>query len=226
MVLKINPALMDGDDANGIIGMHLPTIDYRDVKELQGALKDLSRANYTRLRSSLKKDGLIAPLYIWWQDDTTAFLIDGHQRKRVMVTEKCEPFKIPYISIPADSYEDAKRKLLQVTSQYGTITHEGFDEFKIGMDLPWIKEHTYFDNLFREFNPKFNDPEVENETEKGPNASDDGYSNYELVMLHDNKTTLLYVLNQIKSEQGYEKQEEALMYLCKLYTDNAKSTTP
>lgn len=221
MDIKINPALMDGDDAKNIIGLNLPCIDYRDVKELQGTLKDLSRANYQRLRNSLKKDGLIAPFYIWWQDDVTPYLVDGHQRRRVFITEKVEPFKIPYIAIPADSFEDAKKKLLQVTSQYGTITHEGFDEFKVGIDNEWIKENTYFDNLFREFNPKFATEEDEQkEDEKQPKASDDGYSNYELVMKHENKTRLLSVLNEIKVENAFEKQEEALMYLCNLYSEN------
>lgn len=54
------------------------------------------------------------------------------------------------------------------------------------------------------------------ETEK-PKVTDDGYSLFELVMVHTNKLAFLEVLNDIKNRYGMIKQEEAIMKLCEIY---------
>lgn len=46
-----------------------------------------------------------------------------------------------------------------------------------------------------------------------PRPTDDNYSMFQLVMLHENKLKLLDVLNRIKAECEYEKQEDALMHI-------------
>ena len=38
-------------------------------------------------------------------------------------------FEVPYIRIEAKDIKDAKAQILEISSQYGTITQEGFDEF-------------------------------------------------------------------------------------------------
>lgn len=53
-----------------------------------------------------------------------------------------------------------------------------------------------------------------------PKSSDDDYSTYELVMLHDNKLLLLETLNKIKTSYLFEKQEDALMELIRIYIKN------
>jgi hypothetical protein len=50
-----------------------------------------------------------------------------------------------------------------------------------------------------------------------PRGTDDDYSVFELVMLHENKLELLDTLNKIKSNFLFEKQEEALMELIRIY---------
>jgi hypothetical protein len=52
---------------------------------------------------------------------------------------------------------------------------------------------------------------------KAPSATDDNYSVFEVVMLHENKLQLLEVLNKIKTEQTFEKIEESLMHLVHNY---------
>lgn len=54
------------------------------------------------------------------------------------------------------------------------------------------------------------------EAEK-PKLTDDGYSLFELVMIHTNKLAFLEVLNDIKNRYGMIKQEEAIMKLCEIY---------
>jgi hypothetical protein len=54
-------------------------------------------------------------------------------------------------------------------------------------------------------------------TSSDPKGTDDDYSVFELVMLHENKLELLDTLNKIKSNFLFEKQEEALMELIRVY---------
>jgi len=50
-----------------------------------------------------------------------------------------------------------------------------------------------------------------------PKATDDDYSTFDLVMLHENKLILLETLNQIKRNFLFEKIEDALMELVRNY---------
>lgn len=138
----------------------LPVMDYRSMVTTQGDLKDLVKKNYDRLRKSLKEDGLLSPFYLWRNPvDNLIYIVDGHQRQRVMMMEKAEPFEMPYLLIPAENLSEAKRKLLQISSQYGSITQKGYENFKINLDLPadWLMETINFDALYQEFNPTFED---------------------------------------------------------------------
>lgn len=117
---------------------NLPTIDYRKLQPLQGDLKDLTDANYDKLKRVLKKRGFTAPVFVW-RDGDTLYLMDGHQRQRVMVKEDVNDkgsYEVPFVVIEAKNIKDAKAQLLEITSQYGTITQEGLDQFIAEAELP------------------------------------------------------------------------------------------
>jgi len=59
-------------------------------------------------------------------------------------------------------------------------------------------------------------------TTQVPKITDEGYSLFELVMLHENKLLLLDLLNQIKREFLFEKTEDALMELIRVYQNKNK----
>lgn len=122
----------------------LKTVDYRLLKPLQGDLKDLNEKNYNKLKNVLLKRGFTTPFFVWADEvpgklengeptiQVVHYLIDGHQRQRVMLTENMShngSYEMPYIEIKAKSRRDAKAQLLEISSQYGTATYEGFDEF-------------------------------------------------------------------------------------------------
>lgn len=141
---------------------NLPLIDYRTVKPLQGDLKDLSDRNYNKLKNILIKRGFKVPLFLWRVDGTTHYLMDGHQRQRVMIKEDMQPYEVPYILIEAETLEEAKTQLLEITSQYGHITQEGFDTFTA--ELPEIElQDLSFDAL----------PEFSRENEDNQKNSND-----------------------------------------------------
>jgi DNA modification methylase len=141
---------------------NLPTIDYRKINPIQGNLKDLKTENYEKLKASILEHGFVIPAFLWKPNKNEDCIIDGesfsikkgsfynldsHQRVRVLIKELAKPYEIPYVLIYAENFKDAKKKLLLISSHYGTITQEGFESFSFDIDVEWIKQMTFFDNL-------------------------------------------------------------------------------
>lgn len=127
----------------------LPTMPIADILPSQGELKDLTDKNYAKLKNNIEKRGFLVPVYTWVNKEGLRYLLDGHQRQRVLTTEGWnEP--IPYLTITADTMQEAMAILLEVTSQYGTITQEGLDKFIAEYELPEMEvyEATQFDAIF------------------------------------------------------------------------------
>jgi hypothetical protein len=61
------------------------------------------------------------------------------------------------------------------------------------------------------------DAKTEEETSNAPKITDEGYSLFEIVMLHENKVHLFDVLNQVKREFLFDKTEDALMEIIRIY---------
>ncbi|WP_051210776.1 DNA methyltransferase [Runella zeae] len=132
---------------------NLPVINSNDVKPLQGNLKDLSKKEYKKLKSSIQKKGFFVPLYVWFDEGTdNAYTLDGHQRLRVIQKESPKGVNLPFVRIEASNVNDAKERLLLIDSKYGEVTKEGFDEFTADLlDFEeFTKELTTFDNMLDE----------------------------------------------------------------------------
>ncbi len=127
---------------------NLPLIDYRSLVPFQQNLKDLDTEQYDKLLSSFKKHGYFVPAYVW-MNDGTPYIMDAHQRHRVLMHEEIvfenSDYQVPYIEIQASDEKDAKEKLLLIASQYGKVTREGFDEFTYDLDIENLDYH--FDAL-------------------------------------------------------------------------------
>jgi hypothetical protein len=61
------------------------------------------------------------------------------------------------------------------------------------------------------------DDTIDESKDSSPKITDEGYSLFEIVMLHENKLVLLDVINQLKREFLFEKTEEAIMELIRIY---------
>jgi hypothetical protein len=113
------------------------TLPIDRILEFQGELKKLSTANRDKLQASILNHGFIAPLFVW-DDQGDYRLLDGHQRIATLIHMRQKGYDIPMLPvdyIQADREDDAKRKLLQITSQYGDFTTEGFQSFTEGLDF-------------------------------------------------------------------------------------------
>lgn len=58
---------------------------------------------------------------------------------------------------------------------------------------------------------------TEDEVSNAPKITDEGYSLFEIVMLHENKVHLFDVLNKVKKEFLFDKTEDALMEIIRIY---------
>jgi hypothetical protein len=59
--------------------------------------------------------------------------------------------------------------------------------------------------------------DTEEETAKAPKITDEGYSLFEIIMLHENKVHLFDILNKVKKEFLFDKTEDALMEIIRVY---------
>lgn len=113
----------------------------RTLKELegfQGALKTLSDANAAKLTKEILELGFSEPISIW-QQDGHCYILNGHQRVAVLkILRDLNGYRIPPLPvsiIKAKSFDEAKRKVLALTSQYGEMTEEGLIDFMAENDI-------------------------------------------------------------------------------------------
>lgn len=190
----------------------LPRADYRKIVPLQGNLKDLTRTNYDKLKKSISDDGLIVPVFLWQQPDGELGIMDAHQRQRLFTQEEAvfvyedgvPSYEIPYVLIDAKDEKDAKQKLLKISSQYGVVTKEGFDEFAFDLDPEVVEGSTTFDVWMDE-----EDVEPEIDIERTGKA----YETY--VNNNIRQITLFYegndyedVLNRLMTVAEFEKLDD------------------
>ena len=136
---------------------NLPTIDYRDLIELQpNSFKDLSEKNFDKLSNSFKVHGFITPYFVWKYKDKH-FILDGHQRSRVLSNLEPNGLEVPYILIEAKNKQEAAKKLLAIDSRYGKRTAEGEQEF---LDIFEIEQGYIEEVAVLEFEFETEDTEV------------------------------------------------------------------
>lgn len=111
------------------------------IHDFQGNLKTLSRKNFDKLKNEIVTTGFRFAPHVWQDpEDQKYYLIDGHQRLRVIrhLVEKEGYFlnNLPVVPIEAASLEDAKRAVLQATSEFGIMDNESLYEFMEVSGLP------------------------------------------------------------------------------------------
>lgn len=104
-----------------------------DLTPFQGDLKKRTAADIDDLISSLHREGLLMPFAVWEHDDKK-YLLDGHGRQEALIRASLTDPKIieqdfPCIMVKAETEEDARKALLQITSSYGSVTKKGVVNF-------------------------------------------------------------------------------------------------
>lgn len=120
-----------------------------EINLIQGDLKSLNDNNFNKLKKQIFEHGFFVPFFIT-QLNEKKYLIDGHQRYRVIneLIDKKEiiaPSKFPAVLIESKNINDAKKKLLAITSQYGKISKDSFAYFSNDLHDINFKECYSFD---------------------------------------------------------------------------------
>ena len=116
-------------------------LQLRELTPLQGELKELTGANFEKLKRSILKHGITFPFFIW-QDNGTNFILDGTQRDRVLRKLAAEGYHIPALPcaiITAKDKREACEKILLISSQYGKMTNESLYEFISKNELEFLE---------------------------------------------------------------------------------------
>lgn len=119
-------------------------VELDELQRFQGHLKSLDPDVFKKLRISILKHGFIAPFFVW-NDRGRNNILDGHQRLKVLLQLRREGYDIPplpVVYIEADDRDDARSKLLAISSQYG--------EYNLGELAGWMDETTV--EYFNAFN--------------------------------------------------------------------------
>lgn len=112
-------------------------VDISQLKVLQDDLKDLSEQNYQNLKQQILRLGFSEPVTVWIENGTH-WLLNGTQRFRTLTKMRQDGIEVPEIPcvyVEAKDKNEAKRKILSLTSQYGEITGDGLYKFLQGTDL-------------------------------------------------------------------------------------------
>ena len=99
----------------------------------QGDLKRRTSKDINALADSIRNEGLLMPFAVW-QHDGVNNLLDGHGRLAALTELALQDNEIstqdfPVVYIDAETEEQAKKSLLQITSAYGKITRDGAVKF-------------------------------------------------------------------------------------------------
>ena len=113
------------------------TIKLTDCTPFQGNLKKRTQQDIESLKESLQREGLLMPFAVW-KSEGKNYLLDGHGRKEALVQLAVDDANLltvdwPCIFIEADTEDEARKALLQITSSYGKITKTGVKQFTVSI---------------------------------------------------------------------------------------------
>ena len=107
------------------------TLPLDRIEEFQGNLKKLSKKNLEKLKKRIIEDGFNVPFFVWDHEGMYKAL-DGHQRIKALCSLREEGWDIPLLPvafIEASDEQDARKKLLAISSQYGEFDSAELSEW-------------------------------------------------------------------------------------------------
>lgn len=111
-----------------------------DLKDFQGNLKTLPKAELEKLKRSIVNHGFSFPVFVWKKN-----ILDGHQRifaTKKLLKEGYAIDDIPVVEIQAKDKKHAAQKLLLLNSRFADFTEDGISAFikDFEFELPDIED--------------------------------------------------------------------------------------
>jgi len=185
-------------------GEQLTTVQY-DIKTLILAEynpRELTKDQHHNLKDSIVKFGFVDPLIVNVHKDRKNVLVGGHQRLKIAKELKYKEVPCVEVDLSPEREKELNIRLNKNTGQWD------WDALSNNFDVGELTEWGFSSDVLFEV-----DNQIKDFSFKEPMASDDDYSTFDLVMLHENKIQLVEILNEIKAEYAFEKMEEAIMIL-------------
>jgi hypothetical protein len=116
-------------------------LELADLTPLQGELKELTDANFEKLKQSILRHGVTFPFFVW-QSEGENYILDGTQRDRVLTRMTEEGYEVPPLPcalIQAKDRKEAAEKILLISSQYGKMTNHSLEDFLADNDLGFLE---------------------------------------------------------------------------------------
>jgi len=123
------------------------TLPLENLTQFQGNLKTITPANLKKLRSRIIDTGFVAPIFIW-KNEKINYILDGTQRLLALKSLQSKGYHIPDLPvayIEADNEEDARKKLLSITSTYGDFNLEELQGWLVKVDEDIADSLRFFD---------------------------------------------------------------------------------
>lgn len=144
---------------------NLPTISYKNLKDLQGNLKTINKDNLEKLKQSIIKYDIFVPKFVWIENNKNYWIEDGHQTIKALAALEKEGYSIPdipYVKVECENKKDAAEKLLQINSRYGEYNLDTtfFEDFDIDLDFIGNIEIPELDIKLEELESKIVEDEV------------------------------------------------------------------
>lgn len=194
------------------------TIDIEELTNFQGNLKTLSEESYHKLRRSIIDLGVSFPINVW-KFRNKKYIIDAHQRiaalKKMRDEEGFRVPKLPVVWVEADSKEQAAKKVLAATSQFGEIQPEGLHafmtEFNIGFGT-LVDNFKFPEIKFMEFGQEYfkKDIRVTEYLRSGPGEKTDEEWKDMPEFSQEDKTAFRTITLHFHDQEGLDKFEELI----------------
>ena len=144
-----------------------------DIHHFQGDLKTLSIENFEKLKKEILETGFAFAPHVWQNpDDKRWMLLDGHQRCNVLRELQRKGYDVPPVPVnpvEAKDFKEARRRVLQGTSQYGEMTSEGLYEFALTSEITFedLADSFVFPEIdFDQYEKEFGNGEPEGEDDE------------------------------------------------------------
>ncbi len=114
---------------------NLPVLSFKNLKKNfeTNTLKEKKNRDVSGLKQSILALGYNVPMFIWLEGK---YIVDGAGRVLALDLLEYEGYTIPdlpYLPILAKNKQEAKQKVIAISSMYGVITKDTFAEFILDM---------------------------------------------------------------------------------------------
>ena len=190
---------------NKITKMNIKVLPISDLKVQEDNPRNIRQDKLKKLQQSIKEfpEMLnLRPLVI----DENNVILGGNMRYHASIGLGLT--ELPTVQAIDLTEEQKKEFIIKDNLSFGM-----WDWDKLGNEWDEVKLSDWGMDVWQPELELEEEEEATKEKKEKPYGTDDNYSTFELIMLIENKRKLQSVLNDVKTSENIEKQEDALMHI-------------